>query len=729
MRTIEANGLGPMLLAGSRLPSRWLVRPVILGIAAFLTLLAATGFLGMHYWHERQAASRSVEHSRQIIDTLERVRASVTDLETETRSYLLTLDPTYLKPYGVSEDSVRREIEALQTLVADDPLQSLRAAHLALIVESKLREIDEILNTARTAGRDAALAILQSTDEIESQINQMLDIERFQLAHWQARIDALQQGTVWLIAVAVVIAIVFAGAALALARLEVTRRRKATEENTRLYRDLQEREAKIGRLVDSNIIGIVISDFDGPIIEANDAFLDMLGYSREDLVLGRLGWKEMTPAEWYPATQQAVAELKATGRCKPFEKEYFRKDGSRVPVLVGAAAFERSRNDNVAFVLDLTERKRMEAALRRSDASLTDAQQISHTGSWRWNIGTGALSWSAEHFRIFAFDPATTPSFAAFIERVHPEDRSALEQALDRAVHERSPFQHEFRIALPDGSVKHVQNLGRPDITESGDLEFVGAVMDITERRHAEEGLRHAQEEFARVARLTTMGELLGSIAHEVNQPLAAIVANGDACLRWLNRDQPDLDEARHAISRIVRDAQRAGGVIRGLRALAKKSEPDLAKLDLNDAIREVLALTRSELLRHRVVLRTDLSADDRPVFGDRVQLQQVLLNLITNGVDAMSTVTDRPKVLAIKSESVEQDGMLVAVEDTGTGLDPATADRIFDAFFTTKPSGMGMGLSICRSIIDAHGGRFWASPRVPCGTVFRFIVPRVPSG
>jgi C4-dicarboxylate-specific signal transduction histidine kinase len=361
-------------------------------------------------------------------------------------------------------------------------------------------------------------------------------------------------------------------------------------------------------------------------------------------------------------------------------------------------------------------------------ASLTDAQEISQTGSWRWKPGTGEVTWSAEHFRIFAFDPATTPSYAAFIERVHPEDRPSLEQALDRAVRERSRFQHEYRIVLPDGSVKHLQSVGRPDITESGDVEFVGAVMDITERRHAEEGLRHAQAEFVRVARLTMMGELLASIAHEINQPLGAVVANGDACLQWLNRDKPDLDEARRAVLRIVRDAQRASGVIRGLRALAKKSGPDLAKLDINDAIREVLALTRSELLRHRVVLRTDLSADDRPVFGDRVQLQQVLLNLITNGVDAMSTVTDRPKVLAIKSEPVEPGGMLVAVEDTGTGLDPATADRIFDPFFTTKPSGMGMGLSICRSIIDAHGGRFWVSPRVPCGIVFRFTVPMAPS-
>ncbi|SEF09802.1 PAS domain S-box-containing protein [Rhizobiales bacterium GAS191] len=370
------------------------------------------------------------------------------------------------------------------------------------------------------------------------------------------------------------------------------------------------------------------------------------------------------------------------------------------------------------------ENARLYAALRRSEASLTEAQQISHTGSWRLKVGTGEISWSAEHFRIFAFDPATTrPSHATFMERIHAEDGPSLEQAIQRAVRERSRFQHEYRIVLPDGSVKHLQSVGQPDIAESGDLEFVGTVMDITERRHAEEALRSTQAELARVARLTTMGELAASISHEIKQPLAAIVTHGDAGLRWLNRDEPDLDEARDAFSRMVRDAERAGDVMRGLRALAKKSGPELAELDINDAIQEVLALTRSELQRHGVILHTNLFAD-RPVFADRVQLQQVLLNLIMNGVEAMSAVTDWPKMLAITSEAAEPGGVLVAVEDTGTGLDPAMADRIFDPFFTTKPEGMGMGLSICRSIIDAHGGRMSASPRMPCGTVFRFTVP-----
>jgi C4-dicarboxylate-specific signal transduction histidine kinase len=254
---------------------------------------------------------------------------------------------------------------------------------------------------------------------------------------------------------------------------------------------------------------------------------------------------------------------------------------------------------------------------------------------------------------------------------------------------------------------------------------YADLVQESRDRTKAEEALRSTQADLARVARLTTMGELVASIAHEINQPLAAVVTSGTACLRWLDRAEPDIEAARKSVLRIVRDAGRAGEVIHGLRSLAKKSGPQLMRLDLNDAIQEVLALTRSELQARGVALQTTLSSADRPVVGDRVQLQQVLLNLILNGLEAMAVVTDRPKVLAISAEPVEPGGVLVAVEDTGPGLDPATADRIFDPFFTTKPDGMGMGLSICRSIIDAHGGRFWAAPRKPWGTVFRFTVPR----
>ena len=359
---------------------------------------------------------------------------------------------------------------------------------------------------------------------------------------------------------------------------------------------------------------------------------------------------------------------------------------------------------------------------------LTEAQQISHTGSWRWNVRTGEVAWSAQHFRLFDFDPTTThPSYATFVERIHTEDLPSLEQALDQAVRNRSRFQHEYRIVSPDGSIKHMYSVGLPDVTESGELEFVGTVIDITERRHGEEALRSAQVELARVARLTTMGELVASIAHEISQPLGAIVTNAEAGVRWLNRRTPDLDEARRSMGSIISDGKRAGRVIHGIRALAMKSERHPAQLDINSAIQEVLALTRSDLQRHGVVLHTELSDEVRSIFGDRVQLQQVLLNLVTNGVEAMLAVTDRPKVLTLSSEAVEPGAVLVEVDDTGTGLDPTSADRVFDSFFTTKPSGMGMGLSICRSIIDAHGGRLWISPRVPYGTAVRFTVPMAP--
>jgi signal transduction histidine kinase len=377
------------------------------------------------------------------------------------------------------------------------------------------------------------------------------------------------------------------------------------------------------------------------------------------------------------------------------------------------------------LIAENRERQKAEEALRASEAALSEAQKISHTGSWRWKVRAGECYLSAEFLRIYALDPTTEPlSYATVMDRIHGEDRPLFEQALDGAVRERSWFQHEYRVALPDGSVKHLVCVGQPDLTESGEIEFVGTVMDITERRRAEEALRDSQAELARVARLTTMGELAASLAHEINQPLAAIVTNGDAALRWLDRDKPDLEEARRTLLGIVRDGKRAGGVVRGLRALVKRSEPERIQFDINDAIDEMLALTRSELQRHGVVLHTNLSAGDRPVFGDRVQLQQVLLNLIMNGIEAMKAVPAQTRELTVSSALAEAGHVLVAIEDTGTGLDPTIAERIFEPFFTTKSDGLGMGLSICRSIVEAHGGRLWASPRTPHGTALRFIIP-----
>ena len=312
------------------------------------------------------------------------------------------------------------------------------------------------------------------------------------------------------------------------------------------------------------------------------------------------------------------------------------------------------------------------------------------------------------------------------VDITHEDDRAATEARIAaRAAGEPCPQHVEKRYRHKNGGVVWVDASAFVAPMVAGTPYYAGAVMDITERKRAEEALRNAQAELIRVARLTTMGELLASIAHEINQPLAAVASSGSACLRWLNRDQPDLDAAREAVSRVVRDAHRAGDVIHSLRALTKKSGPQLTKLDIRDAIEEVLALTRGELQQHGVVLHTSLSAGTQPVWGDRVQLLQVLLNLIVNGIQAMATVSDRKRELSISITRAVWDRAEVTVEDTmARGSVRLLSQRIFEPFFTTKSDGLGMGLSICRSIIEAHGGRLWASPHTPHGTAFHFTIP-----
>jgi PAS domain S-box-containing protein len=371
-------------------------------------------------------------------------------------------------------------------------------------------------------------------------------------------------------------------------------------ENAMLYAALREREARIRRLFDSNIIGIFFGDLAGNATEANDAFLQIVGYTRQDLLSGNIDWADMTPPEYRATDARHVEELRRTGTCQPFEKEYIRKDGRRVPVMVGSAILEGSQEKGLAFVLDLTERKR------------------------------------------------------------------------------------------------------------------------------AEEQLQALQAQLAHATRATTLGELSASVAHEVGQPLTAIVTNGEACLRWLGHRTPQPEEVRACVEHMIAEGRRAGEIVQGIRSLTKRAKPQKTRLELNDVVNDVVSLVQREVLNHRVSLRLKLAPELPPLLGDRVQLQQVIINFVMNGIQAMADIGDAPRELLIESRHDNGGHVVVAVRDSGTGIDLENANRLFDAFFTTKPDGMGMGLSICRSIIEAHGGRVWASNNAGRGAVFQFSLPAI---
>jgi PAS domain S-box-containing protein len=367
-----------------------------------------------------------------------------------------------------------------------------------------------------------------------------------------------------------------------------------------------------------------------------------------------------------------------------------------------------------------------EAKLQRSEAYLAEAQRLTHTGSWAWRVaGRDALHLSEEWYRIYGFDPENgPPAFEERLQRTHPEDRAKWQGAIDRAVAEKSDYEVEFRILLPDGSVKHIHTVGHPVLNASGDLvQFVGSSTDITERKHAEEALRQAQTDLAHASRVTTMGELTASLAHEVNQPIAAAVTDANTCLRWLTRDQPDLEEAREAASRMAKDATRAADIISRIRLLFKKVSPQRELVDVNEVIREMIVLLLSEVARYSISVRPELAEDLPQIIGDRVQLQQVMMNLMINGIDAMKDV-DGMRELAIKSQRAEHEEIVVSVTDSGVGLPSQQAEQIFNAFFTTKPNGTGMGLRISRSIVESHGGRLWAANNSPRGASLCFTLP-----
>ena len=751
----------------------------------------------------------------------------------------------------------------------------------------------------------------------------------------------------------------------------------------RLHGEIEKREAKIRRLVDANIIGIFIWDFDGRILEANEAFLHIVGYDHEDLVAGRIRWTDLTPPEWRDRDTRLIQEHKVTGALQPFEKEYFRKDGSRVPVLIGVATFEEGENQGVAFVLDLTERKRAEETLRasehtlrqiletvpsllwstdpdgevtyinqrilgylgtrfedfrhrgwepfvhpadlpetakafsqalqtgtshqavhrlrrsdgeyrwhhtraeplhdqqgriiqwygqtididegkraeeqlrRSEANLAEAQRLSKTGSWAINPAmTKILYWSEECYRIWGFDPVQgLPNRETVWRRIHPDDRDRMYEETQEALRQKRDYTVDFRIVLPDGTVKYLEAIGHHRFSADGELvQVVGTNVDVTERKRAEEALRESearsrsvidgiaglvvilapngevetvnrpvfeyfgrslewlknwgtndaihpedlprtleifkrsiasgtpfqnelrlrrsdgeyrwfdtrhvpirddsgriarwyvlatdiedrtralaqleqmQSDFAHMNRVSMMGEWAAELSHEITQPIASARNNARAAQNFLDMQPPDLGEVREALSCVVGDSDRAGDIVDRIRDHIKKAPPRKAQFDLNEAINEIIVLGRSAVIKNGVSVQTQLSEELFPVHGDRVQLQQVVLNLILNAVEAMGSVEAAPRELLITTEQ-DHTGVLVAVRDSGPGIHPEHLERVFKSFYTTKPSGTGMGLSICRSIIDAHGGRLWAEANEPRGAIFQFTLPAVQVG
>jgi PAS domain S-box-containing protein len=622
-------------------------------------------------------------------------------------------------------------------------------------------------------------------------------------------------------------------------------------ENTALYRDLADREARIRRLVDANIIGIFIADHEGRILEANDAYLRIVGYDREDLILGRLRRTELTAPEWREVDKRAWAELGSTGAVQPFEKEYVRKDGSRVPILVGAALFKEGGDESLAFVLDLTERKRAEqalqlqatldsiptmawraradgfteyinkrwldytgisldqalgwqwldlihpddaeglrdsslqvfasgrpgeaearmrgsdgsyrwfliraeplrddtgsvvawygintdiqdlktaeSALRRSEAELADVRRVQHTldsipaAAWRARAD-GFIEYVNKRWLDYAGFSLDQALGWQWLESIHPDDVPRFRDIWLKVLASERPGEAEARMRRSDGSYRRFLIRAEPLRDDTGALvAWYGTNTDIEDRTRALARLQQMESDFAHMNRVSMMGELAASLSHEISQPIASARINAHVAQHLLDKQPPDLGGVREALGRIAGNTDRARDIVDRIRDHIKKAPPRKERFDLNPAINEVIVLARSVTNRNGVSVQTRLADGLLPVEGDRVQLQQVLLNLILNAAEAMGSVEVGARELLISTQQ-DQTGVLVAVRDSGPGIDPTHLEQVFKAFYTTKPGGTGMGLSICRSIINAHGGRLWAQANEPRGALFQFTLPR----
>ena len=489
-----------------------------------------------------------------------------------------------------------------------------------------------------------------------------------------------------------------------------------------------EAERELQRTIDHIPVLVGTYTADGKRFFANKRALEVTGLSVED-VSTEGWWKAFHPDDVEPVDTQWRACV-ASG--EPFEREVRTRiaDGTyrwhltrRVPLRDASGTVIRW----YGISYDIEDRKRAEAALKRSETLLAEGQRISSTGTYAWSGDPAERMFlSDEFYRIFEYDPDAAVTFTQLTERFHPEDLPLLADKIKRIDEGVENPEWQIRLRMPDGRIKYVRVIGRIIRLQDGRSERVGAVQDVTRRQLAEEALDKVRSELAHVTRAMSLGALTASIAHEVNQPLAGIVTNASTCLRMLAADPPNVEGARETARRTIRDGNRAADVIARLRALFSKQGGAAENVDLNDATREVLSLVFSDIVRNHVVVRAELD-HDHPLFvtGDRVQLQQVVMNLVRNAMDAMSDVNDRPRHLLVRTDRDEQGDARLTVRDAGVGIEPQGVERLFDAFYTTKDDGMGIGLSVSRSIIESHGGRLWAERNEGPGATFSFSIPR----
>ena len=492
---------------------------------------------------------------------------------------------------------------------------------------------------------------------------------------------------------------------------------------------LKNSEARKAAILDSALDSIITIDHEGCITEFNRAAERTFGYRCQDVMGRRLG-DIIVPPSLREQHRLGLARYLGTGEARVIgrriEMRAMRADGSEFPVeLTVTRIVSDGPPSFTGYLRDITDRTISEENLRRSEAYLAKAQTLSRTGSFGWKVATEEHFWSDETFRIFEYDRSTPISLQSILQRVHPLDVQLVTQVIARAVN-GSDFDYECRLLMPGGAVKHVHIVAHGTRGLNGDLEYIGAIQDVTERRLSEEALGALRTELAHMARVTSLGALTASIAHEVNQPLSGIITNASTCLRMLATDPPNIDGARETARRTIRDGNRASDVVSRLRALFSKRGATTELVDLNEATRDVIALSLRELQRGQVIVQAELADALPPVTGDRVQLQQVILNLLLNAADAMSGVEDRPRQLIIRTVREDHGDVRLTVQDSGAGFEPNAAERLFEAFYTTKTGGMGIGLSVSRSIIASHRGRLWATANDGPGATFSFSIPGV---